>query len=57
MRLRDRLAAMVMHGTARWTVHYGDSLRFAGTDLPAPSVVRAPTRHGPVRVHVYRPAA
>ncbi|MEA5360706.1 alpha/beta hydrolase [Amycolatopsis sp., V23-08] len=57
MRLRDRLAAMVMHGTARWTVRYGDNLRFAGTDLPAPSVVRVPTRHGPVRVHVYRPAA
>ncbi len=46
---------MLMHATARWTVRYGDSLRFAGTDLPRPRVVRVPTRHGKVPVHVYRP--
>ncbi|MEC3973865.1 alpha/beta hydrolase [Amycolatopsis sp. H20-H5] len=55
MRLDDRLSAMVMHATARWTVRYGKDLRFAGTGLPAPRVVRVPTRHGRVPVHVYRP--
>lgn len=43
-----------MHATARWTVRYGEELRFAGTDLPAPRTVRVPTRHGRVPVHVYR---
>lgn len=53
MRLTDRLQAMTMHATARWTVHYGDQLRFAGTDLPDPEVVRVDTRHGRVPVHVH----
>lgn len=44
-----------MHASARWTVSYGDDLRFAGTDLPAPKVIRVPTRHGRVPVHLYRP--
>ncbi len=44
-----------MHASARWTVRYGEDLRFAGTDLPAPAVVKVPTRHGRVPVHVYRP--
>lgn len=40
---------------ARWSVRYGEGLRFAGSDLPAPTVTRVPTRHGDVPVHVYRP--
>lgn len=46
---------MLMHAGARWTVRYGEDLRFAGTDLAGPEVVRVPTRHGRVPVHVYRP--
>lgn len=46
---------MLMHASARWTVSYGEDLRFAGSDLPKPAVVPVPTRHGPVPVHVYRP--
>ncbi len=45
---------MTMHGTARWTVRYGEGLRFAGSDLPAPERHHVPTRHGNVPVHVYR---
>lgn len=55
MNLSDRITAATMHATARWTVRYGEVLRFAGSDLPRPGVVRVPTRHGRVRVHVYRP--
>lgn len=46
---------MAMHATARWMVRYGEGLRFAGSELPPPRVVRVPTRHGPVPVHVYLP--
>lgn len=53
MRIGDRLQAMAMHATARWTVRYGEELRFAGSELPAPAVVRVGTRHGRVPVHVY----
>ncbi|MEO5663974.1 MAG: alpha/beta hydrolase fold domain-containing protein [Nocardioides sp.] len=55
MRLGDRLRVELMRATARFTVSYGDNLRFAGTDLPAPTTERMPTRHGRVPVHVYRP--
>ncbi|MDQ3406259.1 MAG: alpha/beta hydrolase [Actinomycetota bacterium] len=47
---------MLMHACARWTVRYGENLRFAGSDLPKPRVHRAHTRHGRVPVHVYRPS-
>lgn len=57
MRLDDRVQATLMYATARWTVRYGEGLRFAGSDLPAPRVLRVPTRHGRVPVHVYRPAS
>jgi acetyl esterase len=57
MRIDDRLRAMAMHAAARWTVRYGEGLRFAGSDLPAPSRTLAPTRHGRVPVHVYWPPA
>ncbi len=53
MRLRDRVAAALMHASARWTVRYGEELRFAGTDLPPPRRHLVPTRHGRVPVHVY----
>lgn len=46
----------MMRATARFTVSYGDNLRFAGHDLPAPKRVHVPTRHGRVRVYLYRPA-
>lgn len=55
MRLDDRLNAAYIHATARWTVRYGENLRFAGIDLPRPRVHRVRTRHGRVPVHVYRP--
>ena len=44
---------MTMHATARYSVRYGDDLRFAGSDLPAPLKRRVPTRHGAVEVHEY----
>ena len=44
-----------MHATARFTVHYGRELRFAGTELPRPRVERVPTRHGTVRSYVHTP--
>lgn len=53
MRLDDRLRAMTIHATARFTVRYGQDLRFAGRDLPAPRRRRIPTRHGAVRVTEY----
>ncbi|MFD9701587.1 alpha/beta hydrolase [Lentzea sp. NPDC059081] len=55
MKLSDRITAATMHATARWTVRYGEVLRFAGSDLPRPRPIRVPTRHGRVRVHVYLP--
>lgn len=42
-----------MHHSARFTVRYGEELRFAGSDLPAPVKVRLPTRYGTVRAHRY----
>ncbi len=45
---------MLIHAGARWTVRYGENLRFAGTDLPAPTIIKVATRHGRVPVHVYR---
>jgi len=53
MRLDDRLHATLLHATARWTVRYGENLRFAGSDLPKPRVRKVDTRHGKVPVHVY----
>lgn len=57
MRLTDRIRVEAIRATARFTVSYGEGLRFAGSDLPAPTCVRLPTRHGLVPVHLYRPAA
>lgn len=51
------MRATLMHATARWTVRYGENLRFAGTELPAPTVIKVATRHGRVPVHIYRPPA
>ncbi|WP_082587307.1 alpha/beta hydrolase fold domain-containing protein [Nocardioides sp. Soil774] len=55
MRLDDRLRVEVMRATARFTVSYGDGLRFAGRDLPAAERIVVPSRHGDVPVHLYRP--
>lgn len=49
----DLAAAALMHATARFSVRYGAELGFAGTDLPRPTRVRVPTRHGRVPVHVW----
>lgn len=57
MRTSDRLQAMLMHASARWTVRYGEELRFAGSGLPRPTRLRVPSRHGGVPVHVYRDPA
>ena len=50
MGLRSDLSAYLLQKTAPFTVDYGRSLLFAGTDLPGP------TRHGRVRCDLYRPA-
>jgi acetyl esterase len=44
---------MTMHASARFSVRYGEDLRFAGTELPAPVKRRLPTRHGKVVIHEY----
>lgn len=50
-------AYAVMSGLlAPVTVTYGRSLRFAGQDLPGPERRTVPTRHGRVKVDVYRAA-
>lgn len=54
MTLLDDARAWVMQKSAPFTVRYGEPLRFAGTDLPAPDHLRVPTRHGDVRVDLYR---
>lgn len=56
MTLVDDARAWVMQKSAPYTVRYGESLRFAGDDLPEPQVHLVPTRHGEVPVHLYRPA-
>lgn len=55
MRPTQAARAALLHASARFTVRYGEELRFAGSDLPAPEVVQVPTRHGKVPVHIYRP--
>lgn len=49
----EAVRAGLMHHLARFSVHYGDELRFAGGDLPAPERTRMPTRYGRARVHLY----
>lgn len=44
-----------MHALARFTVRYGDDLRFAGQDLPRPRRLHVATRHGRVPVLVHTP--
>lgn len=55
VRIDDRVRATLMHATAHWSVRYGEELRFSGSELPAPTIIRVPTRHGDVPVHVYLP--
>ncbi len=52
--LADGRAYLIQRSAAA-TVRYGESLSFEGRDLPAPEVIRVPTRRGWVSVHVYRP--
>lgn len=49
----DLLRAALLHASARFSVRYGEELRFAGSSLPAPARTSAPTRYGRVPVHVY----
>ncbi|WP_205860521.1 alpha/beta hydrolase [Phycicoccus sp. HDW14] len=56
MTLLDDARAWVLQKSAPFTVRYGEPLRFAGQDLPRPERHRVPTRHGDVRVDLYRPA-
>jgi acetyl esterase len=55
VRISDRIAVSLMHHTARWTVRYGEGLRFAGSDLPRPTRLRVPTRRGAVTAWSYTP--
>lgn len=54
MRPIDALQAGLMHASARFTVRYGEELRFAGSDLPRPEPTRLATRYGTVPAEVYR---
>lgn len=47
--------ALLIQKSAPLTVRYGESLRFAGSDLADPDDVEVPTRHGAVRCLVQRP--
>ena len=49
------LTAYLMQRSAPRTVRYGDALHFSGRDLPQPSSLLVPARHGSVRCDVYRP--
>lgn len=53
MRPLDALRAGLLHHSARFSVRYGDDLRFAGAHLPAPDRIRLPTRYGEVRALSY----
>lgn len=55
MTVLDDARAWVMQKSAPFTVRYGEPLRFAGRYLPPPERHRVPTRHGDVRVDLYRP--
>jgi acetyl esterase len=44
---------MSMHASARFTVRYGEDLRFAGRDLPGPRRRQDETRHGRVTSYEY----
>ncbi|WP_370250296.1 alpha/beta hydrolase [Nocardioides sp.] len=46
---------MLLHASARFTVRYGEDLRFAGQELPRPTRRRFETRHGRVTAWEYRP--
>ncbi|MCW2757272.1 MAG: carboxylesterase [Nocardioidaceae bacterium] len=48
--------AWLMQKAAPFTVSYGRGLARSGADLPRPRRITVPTRHGPVRCLVHRPA-
>lgn len=49
------VSAWLAQKSAPFTVNYGRGLTRSGADLPAPTKVIVPTRHGRVRCLVYRP--
>ncbi|CAN5650624.1 alpha/beta hydrolase [soil metagenome] len=55
MGIRADVTAYLLQKSAPLTVDYGKSLYFAGVDLPGPTRISVPTRHGRVRCDVYRP--
>ncbi len=55
MALLADLRALAIQLSAPYTVRYGDALSFTGIDLPKPTSLKVPTRHGSVRCEVYRP--
>ncbi len=55
MRWSDWARAWVIQKVAPVSVNYGADLRFGGRDLAKPARAVVPTRHGPVRIFVYRP--
>ncbi len=55
MGMRSDVSAYLLQKFAPMTVDRGRSLHFSGTDLPAPTRMAVPTRHGTVRCDVYRP--
>ncbi|MEO5709914.1 MAG: alpha/beta hydrolase [Nocardioidaceae bacterium] len=55
MGIRADMTAYVLQKSAPFTVDYGKSLYFSGADLPGPTRISVPTRHGRVRCDVYRP--
>jgi acetyl esterase len=57
MRLRDRIAAHVLQIFAPMFWRPRKAFYFATRAVAVPADVRVPTRHGPVRVLIYRPPA
>ena len=53
VRPTDALQAGLMHHLARFTVRYGEELRFAGGDLPEPERITLATRYGTVRARLH----
>ncbi len=55
MPLGADVSAWMVQKSAPFTVRYGRNLYFSGNDLPRPTTMRVPTRHGKVRCTVYAP--
>lgn len=55
MPLGADVSAWMAQKAAPLTVRYGRRLYFSGQDLPRPTTLKVPTRHGTVRCQVYAP--